>query len=85
MTIQEAWDNIKYRLNKCAELNHSYSPSDNEAEKVLEEFITENPLKVFAIKLFNSADSVNRDRTQDYKNGYIDALFDLMEMFIEQE
>ena len=85
MTIQEAWDNIEYRLNECAKLSHSYSPRDNEAEKVLEEFITENPLKVFAIKLFNSAGSINRDRTQEYKNGYIDALFDLMEMFIEQE
>ena len=85
MTIQEAWENVKYRLNKCAKLSHSYSPKDNEAEKLLEEFITNSPLKVFAIKLFNSADSVNRDRTQEYKNGYIDALFDLMEMFIEQE
>ena len=85
MTIQEAWDNIEYRLNKCAELNHSYSPSDNEAEKVLEEFITESPLKSFVITLFNSASSVNRGRTEDYKNGYIDALCDLMEMFIEHE
>ena len=85
MTIQEAWDNIEYRLNECAKLSHSYSPRDNEAEKVLEEFITENPLKFFAIKLFNSARSVNRNRTQDYKNGYTDALCDIMDMFIEQE
>ena len=85
MTINKAWENVKYRLDKCAKLSHSYSPNDNEAEKVLEEFITESPLKVFAIKLFNSADSVNCDRTQEYKNGYTDALFDLVEMFIEQE
>ena len=85
MTIQEAWENVKHRLNEHVELSHSYSPRDNEAERILEAFIDENPLKAFVITLFNSASSVNRGRTEDYKNGYIDALCDLMEMFIEQE
>ena len=85
MTIQEAWENVKYRLNEYAKLSHSYSPRDSEVEKVLEGFITESPLKSLVITLFNSASSVNRGRTEDYKNGYIDALCDLMEMFIEHE
>ena len=60
-------------------------PRDNEAERIVEAFIDESPLKAFVITLFNSAGSVNRNRTQDYKNGYIDALCDIMDMFIEQE
>ena len=85
MTINEAWENVKHRLNEYVEQSHSYSPRDNEAERIVEAFIAESPLKAFVITLFNSAGSANRNRTQDYKNGYIDALFDLVEMFIEQE
>ena len=85
MTIQEAWENVKHRLNEHVELSHSYSPRDNEAERILGDYIAESPLKAFVITLFNSAGSVNRNRTQDYKNGYIDALCDIMDMFIEQE
>lgn len=85
MTINEAWENINHRLNEYVELSHSYSPRDNEAERIVEAFIAESPLKAFVITLFNSAGSVNRNRTQDYKNGYIDALCDIMDMFIDQE
>ena len=85
MTIIEAWENVKHRLNEYVELSHSYSPRDNEAERIVGDYIAESPLKAFVITLFNSAGSVNRNRTQDYKNGYIDALCDIMDMFIEQE
>lgn len=85
MTVQEAWENVKHRLNDHVELSHSYSPRDNEAERIVGDYIAESPLKAFVITLFNSAGSVNRNRTRDYKNGYIDALCDIMDMFIEQE
>ena len=85
MTICEAWENVKHRLNEQVELSHSYSPRDDEAERLVGDYIAESPLKAFVITLFNSAGSVNRNRTQEYKNGYIDALCDIMDMFIEQE
>ena len=85
MTIQEAWENVKHRLNEYAKLSHSYSPRDDEAERIVGDYIAESPLKAFVITLFNSAGSVNRNRSQEYKNGYIDALCDIMDMFIEQE
>ena len=85
MTIQEAWENVKHRLNEHVELSHSYSPRDDEAERIVGDYIAESPLKAFVIALFNSARSANHNRTQDYKNGYIDALCDVVDMFIEQE
>lgn len=39
MTIHEAWENIKYRLNKAALLDHSYSPFDRESEEIIQKII----------------------------------------------